>query len=289
MKKQAIVSSVILMGSVVSEVYKSIYDYGKEIIYRDHFYEVGLDRPYRSVQIKNNKGLTLQGYLIEKENANQTLVMLHGYNESSRELIEYIPFFEKLLPDCNILLVDLVAHGNSDGYIRGLAWNDIIDLVYWNRYLIKKYGEEHSIIMYGKGIGANIILNAAGLNKLSQVKAIISEGAFTSVYDYFGYTFGNNKVTMKIASPIIRRAIIDELDIDIKKIDTRKLIKNNKIPTIFVHSQKDRDVYFQSVMELYNNNSSEKDLFPIKTMYLYDTNLKDDYSLVLKLFIAQYA
>lgn len=288
MKKQAIVSSLILAGSVVSEVYKNIYEFGKEIIYRDHFYEVGLDRPYRSVRIKNNKGLSLQGYLIEKEGATKTLVMLHSYNESSRELIEYIPFFERLIPDSNILLVDLAAHGNSDGYIRGLAWNDIVDLVYWNRYLLKKYGDDHSLIMYGKGIGANVILNASSLNKLKNVKAIISEGAFTSVYDYFGYKFGYTKATMKIASPIIRRAVIDELDIDIKKIDTRKLIRNNEIPTIFIHSQKDKDVYFKSVMELYNSNHSEKDLFPIKSMYLYDTDLRSDYSMVLKLFVAQY-
>ena len=58
------------------------------------------------------------------------------------------------------------------------------DLMYFNTYLLQKYGDQHHLIMYGKGMGANTILNASGLGKLKNVDLIISEGAYDNVYHY---------------------------------------------------------------------------------------------------------
>ncbi|MFQ7171810.1 MAG: hypothetical protein ACLRQF_06740 [Thomasclavelia ramosa] len=49
--------------------------------------------------------------------------------------------FKERYPDWNILLVDACAHGQSDGYIRGLGIKDVKDLVCWNEYLLKTYGK----------------------------------------------------------------------------------------------------------------------------------------------------
>ena len=53
----------------------------------------------------------------------------------------------------------------------------------FNKFL-QRYGDNHRIVMYGQGVGANTILNTAGLNKLKNVDLIISEGAYDNAYHY---------------------------------------------------------------------------------------------------------
>ena len=59
--------------------------------------------------------------------------------------------------------------------------------MYFNTYILQKFGDDHHIIMYGRGTGANTILNTAGLGKLKNVDLIISEGAYSDAYHYLGY------------------------------------------------------------------------------------------------------
>ena len=85
-----------------------------------------------------------------------------------------------------------------------------------------------------------------------------------------------------ICGPVIRKVIKDELNADIKKMNTVSLVKKNTIPTVYVHSKVDEDVPFQMVFPLYNHDSSNKLLFPIKEQNLYELKDKgDSYSLSL--------
>lgn len=288
MKKKIILASSILAGAIIYELYKDASNYGREIIYRERFYENSIDRPFTSIKIKNKKGLSMQGYLLEKENVDKTLIILHPYNGSSKDMLPYVYYFEKLINDCNILLIDMIGHGNSDGYLRGLGYDDVDDIVYWNKYLLERYGDNHKLIMYGKEIGGNALLNSAGLNVLKNVQAIISEGACNNIEDYLSYQFTGNKFSLCIVSNIIKNALYKETGKDISKMNTEKLVKYNRIPTLYVHSIRDKEVLFNNVIKLYNSNGGQKQLFPIKYSNLYDINMDDDYSEVLREFIKQY-
>jgi len=294
MRKSLWASSIIaLTASMSGSIAKEAYEYGKKIGYRGSFDEskindLFLKHEIHDIRIKNHKGLLLQGYFIAKENANKTLIVLHSFGQSSLNMEPYIDYFERLLENTNILLIDANAHGNSDGYIRGFGYRDVIDLMYWNTYILQRFGQDHTIIMYGKEMGANTILNAAGMNKLKNVKAIISEGAYGNVYHYLGYSFAKNTKTMHLVAPIIQRAIFDELHQDIRKMNTVKFVKKNNIPTLFVHSKDDQKVNFKNVLELYNHNASFKELFPIKEKYLYQIDESDEYSQTINHFIKDY-
>ena len=163
--------------------------FAKKLLYREHLSKQDQGLVYESlhaqrIKIKNHKGMFLQAYLIEKEHALRTVVCLHGLMKSAYSLQETVKYLETIFEDANILMVDANAHGLSDGYIRGFGYRDIFDLMYFNTYLLQKYGESHRIIMYGKGMGANTILNTSGLGKLRNVDLIISEGAYDTVYHY---------------------------------------------------------------------------------------------------------
>ncbi len=269
----------------IGTAYNISKQFAKKMVYRDYSQQSGLENWYESInakkiRIKNHKDLALQAYLIEKKDPKTTLVCLHPFMKSSKSLTETVQVLGELFSDAQILLVDAFAHGGSDGYIRGFGYNDIFDLMYFNTYLLQKYGEDHKIIMYGHGIGANTILNAAGLGKLKNVELIISEGACDNVYNYLAYRCQKEtSLSQYVCGPVIRQVIKKETGADIKKMDTYKLIKDNFIPTIYVHSKLDEDVSFKTLLNLYNRNKERSFLFPLKERYLFERlKEKDDYT-----------
>lgn len=291
MKKRTIVASTIT-ASTITATMALMNQFSKNILYREHLDEESQVDWYselggEKVKIKNHKNLFLQGYLFEEENAQRTIIGLHGLTQSASSLKDSIAYLKKLFPGSHVLLYDANAHGLSDGYIRGFGYKDVLDLMYFNQFVLQKYGENHHIIMYGKGMGANTILNTSGLGKLKNVDFILSEGAYSTVYHYLGYLCQKDtKISARICRPIVCEMIKKEVNRDIKKMNTVKLVKKNNIPTVYVHSKDDEEVPFKMVFPLYNHDQSIKLLFPIKQKNLYELNgLDDDYSQSLKEFI----
>ncbi len=291
MKKKLAVTTALASTLTASTLTASLAlanQFAKKVLYREHLNKEDQGNWYeklhaQKIKIQNHKGLYLQGYLIEKPEAKRTIVCLHELMASAKSLEKTVEYLESIFKDDHILMIDAHAHGLSDGYIRGFGYRDVFDLMYFNTYLLQKYGENHRLIMYGKGMGANTILNASGLGKLKNVDLIISEGAYDHVYHYLTKKCQREmKVPQYLAGRVIRKVIKNELKIDIKKMDTVELVKKNQIPTVYVHSKNDKDVPFQMVFPLYNHDASNKLLFPIKEEHLYDLKDKQDsYSLSL--------
>lgn len=294
MKKRTVLTSTAVTASTITAGLALIHQFSKKIIYREHLDEDNQEDWYselggEKIKIKNHKKLCLQGYLFEEENASRTVIGLHALKQSSSSLKNMIAYLKELFPHSHILLYDANAHGLSDGYIRGFGYKDVVDLMYFNQYVLQRYGQDHRIIMYGKGAGANTILNTSGLGKLKNVDLILSEGAYSSVYHYLGYLCQKEiKISQNICKPVMRQFIKNELNRDIKKMNAVNLVKKNSIPTIYVHAKDDQEVPFKMVFPLYNHDQSNKLLFPIKQDYLYELmGLEDDYTNSLKEFIKE--
>ena len=291
MKKKTVVTGALastLTASTVTAGLALSKQFARKVLYREHlnkddqiswYEELGAQK----IKIKNHKDMFLQAYLMEKKNAKRTIICLHGLMESARSLKETVLYLQTIFENDNVLMIDANAHGLSDGYIRGFGYRDVTDLMYFNTYLLQKYGEDHHMIMYGKGMGANTILNTSGLGKIKNVDLIISEGAYDTVYNYLAARCQREtKIIRMVCGPVIRNTIKNEIKSDIKKMNTVNLVKNNQIPTVYIHSKVDTDVPFQMVFPLYNHDGSNKLLFPIKEEHLYDLQGKEDsYSLSL--------
>lgn len=266
----------------------------KSIIYRHHKLD---DKPSiletkydaKSVYIKNNKGIKLRGILIETLNAKKTLLILHPFGLEAKDMSLYVPFFKERYPAWNILLIDACAHGQSDGYIRGLGIKDVNDLICWNEYILKNYGEEHKIIIYGKEAGANTALKAASKHLLKNVLTIISDGAYTSAYEILGYRLVKDYKVPKFPTlQMIRRKIKKEIRIDINE-SYPQMLKHNDIPTLFIHMKDDDFVPLEMVYPLYNANRGAKTLFVLKDeKYLYELKEDDEFKKTLKNFLLEY-
>ena len=260
----------------------------KDILYRDHIRKIEFgDERAENVRIQDESQNVLNGFLIEKEGANTTLLMLHGLKQDATSLIDYIPYFEKMLPDANILLVDALSHGMSDGFVRGLGMNDAHSIIIWNKYILKRFGDDQRIIIYGKGAGAVAALTAS--DQLTNVDIIISDGAYRNLIRYLCDSCARRYgVPQRLSEPLIRLQIKHETGMDIVDGNTVNAVAKNQIPTIFVHSKADDDVPFKHVFRIYNKNAGECALFPIKEDHLYDMNPEEAYSKTLDTFVRNY-
>lgn len=266
----------------------------KTILYRHHKEDDKasiLETKYdaKNIYLKNRQGIRLRGIMINEDNADTTLIILHPFGLEAKDMALYVPFFKERYPNWNILLIDACGHGQSDGYIRGLGIKDVNDLVYWNEYLIKTYGKKHQIILYGKEAGANTILKAASKHMLKNVKVIISDGAYTNIYDILGYRILKDyKVPKFPTMKMIKRKIKQEVKLDITE-SYPNLVKHNDIPTLYIHMRNDDFVPLNMVYSLYNANRGNKELFVLKDEhYLYELNETSAFKNTLKDFIDEH-
>lgn len=293
-KKKKIVTSIALFSAVaggISVMSTFVNNMAKSLLYRHHKERDSedLEAEAKSIYIKNSQGIKMRGIFLDEQEANKTLVILHPFALEANDMTLYIPFFKRKIGRCNILLIDALAHGQSDGYIRGMGIKDVEDLVAWNEHLIYNFGKEHQIILYGKETGANTILNAASKHVLKNVSAIISDGAYTSPYDILGYRLVKDYKVAKFPTlSLLKRKIYREVKIDIKE-STVSLVKHNDIPTLYIHMRNDDFVPLNMVYPLYNANRGSKDLFILKDeRYLYELKETDEFKSTLNKFINKY-
>lgn len=241
------------------------------------------------IQIKNRDGETLNGYYFNYQAPN-TMLILHPYGLDAMDMVSYVDFFKTRM-NCNFLLVDVYGHGGSDGEIYRLGGKDQDDLVDWLRYLDQHF--DGNIILFGKEMGANIILNASGkLKEFEQIKAIISDGAYANVKDIISYRLQRDYYIFHFPFVILMRYIIKrKYGIDIHALDSVELVKQNQIPTMFIHTKKDCFVPLKQVFPLYNAARCKKELFVLKdeeSLFQLDQSQGNDYLSVLDMFIKEY-
>ena len=294
MKKKTLIASTITVSALTAS-YQLINHFTKKLLYREKLDKDSQNDWYqelngKKISIENENKLMIQGYLFEEENAQRTIIGLHALDQSSCSLKETVSYLKEMIPQSNVLLYDAHAHGLSDGYVRKFGYEDVEDLVNVQSYVLETWGDQHQIIYYGQGMGANTVLNASGRGLLKNTALILSEGAYTDVYQYLGKRIIKElNIPYFMTAPIIRIIINVEVKKDIKEMDTIQWIKKNEIPTVYIHSKEDRDAPFEMVFPLYNKNASEKFLFPLKHGGLIDHHdFTDSYLSSLKEFVEKY-
>ena len=135
------------------------------------------------VEITANDGITLKGTeYIKDEQINDWVIVLHGYRSNPESVISIgMHISEK---GYNVLIPYMRATGESEGEYIGMGWLDKDDLKCWIDLIIKQ-NNNSNIILHGSSMGAATVLMASGDELPSNVKAIIEDSGYTSVWDIF--------------------------------------------------------------------------------------------------------
>lgn len=239
------------------EEYKKIIHASKDFLSK---------REIEHVTISSRDNLTLHGDYIPADELSDTIVLCHhGYTSTGWDSCSAVAaFFIKEGYDC--LVVDNRAHGKSEGEYVGFGILDRFDSLSWMQYINDRFENKKNIILYGVSMGAATVVMASGFKRLPEnVKAIISDCAFTSPYDVFAHILKRDYhlpefPVMNINDMLCKKTA----GYGFKDYSTLDAVKRTNVPILFIHGEKDDFVPTRMSRENYEACNSPKELLIVE-------------------------
>lgn len=220
--------------------------------------------PCEDVFVTAEDGVKLHGRYFPCKGSDRVALCFHGY--TGEGLSDYACMAEHYYEQgFSLMCVDERAHGKSEGTYIGFGCLDRHDAEQWIKYLIERNGENCEILLHGVSMGGATVLMTSGLDLPKQVKAIISDCAFTSAWDVFSSVL---KTTyhlpafplMHLSDQMARR----KAGYGLRECNALDEVKKSHVPTLFIHGDKDTFVPCSMVYELYEACAAPKELLIVE-------------------------
>ncbi len=218
----------------------------------------------KEVDILSTHNLRLHGYQIENpmKKTNNWVILVHGYMGKACEMVEFAKEF--IARGYNTLLIDLRAHGKSEGKYIGMGWNDRLDLQKWIDKLCFEY-PDCNILLYGISMGAATVMMTIGEKLPANVKIAIADCGYSSVYKQF-------KLLLRTLKPCVAEYLISAASIvakikvgyNFKEASSINQLKKASTPILFIHGDADKFVPFEMLDEVYQAAPEPKEKLIIK-------------------------
>lgn len=200
--------------------------------------------PKEDVWVTSDDGLKLHAFYIPAEVSAKKLVILHhGFTSKAMDNCAHAKFFHD--EGYDVLLLDLRAHGQSEGKYVGFGILDRFDTLKWVRYARQRFGEDCRIVLHGTSMGAATVLMALGLPEIQDsVSAVIADCAYTSPAEIFAHVMKKD-YHVPITDPIIRMNGLYTKRVAGYRFDeysTLDALKDNRVPVLFIHGKEDKFV-----------------------------------------------
>lgn len=218
---------------------------------------------YTDKYINSFDNLKLHGYEVKNETkTNKWAIVVHGYTSEGETVSSKAKHFHDM--GYNVLVPDLRAHGKSEGHYIGMGWDDRLDIINWINIIVKD-NPNSEIILHGTSMGAATVLSTSGESLPSNIKAIIADCSYTSVWDEFTYQL---KALFDLPSfPVMNLSNIVTMikaGYSLKEASPIKQVAKSKTPILYIHGDKDDFVPYYMMDQLYNATSSQKSKLTIK-------------------------
>ena len=199
-------------------------------------------------------------YLPARIPSNRTALLVHGYSADALSMAGFAQHYHEVL-GYNVLLPDNRAHGESEGRHIGFGWVDRLDLSLWIRKAIDLAGPDAGIVLHGVSMGGATVLMASGDPQPPEVKAIVSDCAYSSVWEELRWRLKEDYNLP--AFPVLHSATLIAHALtgrNFRKASALAQVARSHIPTLFVHGDADTFVPFEMVHRLHRACAAEKAL-----------------------------
>lgn len=219
------------------------------------------NQDFEQMEMTSRDGLKLQGYYLEaKEPTNKTVVLAHGYLGRARDMGLFGQYYYETL-GYNVFMADARGHGESDGDYIGFGWDDRLDYVDWVQKLVDEQGPDSEIVLHGVSMGAATVLMASGEKLPENVKAIVADSPYTSVYDLFAYQM--NRMFHIPSIPVLpTTSLVTKMKAGYSLTEASALdqVKKAEVPILYMHGNDDTFVPTRMAEELYENTKSNAEI-----------------------------
>ena len=213
----------------------------------------------QSRYISSEDGLALHGYyLANTANYHRYAIICHGYSGQAKHMNRYAKNFYNM--GYSVLCPDARAHGKSEGNVNGMGYLERRDIIGWINE-IQSNDPYAQIVLFGVSMGGATVLFTSGESDLpSCVKAVVSDCAFTRVYEQIGSAI-RGYVPFLPDFPIVDSAsVMCEIrgGYSFRDASCLSSVSKSKTPTLFIHGSKDSFVPFYMLDDLYDKAGCEK-------------------------------
>ena len=221
------------------------------------------DSNYIDTYITSSDNLKLHAYEVKNENkTDKWAIVVHGYTSEGKLLSSKAKHLYNM--GYNVLVPDLRSHGTSEGNYIGMGWHDRLDIIDWINYIVKN-NPNSEIALHGTSMGSATVLMVSGEKLPSNVKAIVADCGYTSVYDEFSYQL--KQLFNLPAFPIMNFSdVVTHIRAGYCLNDASAInqVKKSTTPILYIHGDKDDFVPYYMMDELYNETNSEKEKLTIE-------------------------
>ena len=221
------------------------------------------DSNYIDTYITSSDNLKLHAYEVKNENkTDKWAIVVHGYTSEGKLLSSKAKHLYNM--GYNVLVPDLRSHGSSEGDYIGRGWDDRLDIIDWINYIVKN-NPNSEIALHGTSMGSATVLMVSGEKLPSNVKAIVADCGYTSVYDEFSYQL--KQLFNLPAFPIMNFSdVVTHIRAGYCLNDASAInqVKKSTTPILYIHGDKDDFVPYYMMDELYNATNSEKEKLTIE-------------------------
>ena len=225
------------------------------------------ETPQEKLEIKAKDDITLRATAYYNKTENQEnhnwVIVAHGYRSKPSWVASIGMHFYKE-KGYNVLIPSMRATEESEGKYIGMSWLDKDDIIGWINKIIEK-DKNAKIILHGSSMGAATVLMASGEKLPSNVKAIIADSSYTSVWDIF-----KSELKARFNLPafplmqMFRLIAIIQAKYDIKEASVIDQVKKSNTPTLLIHGDADDFVPVTMEPEIYKAIPGGKDQLIIK-------------------------
>ena len=216
-----------------------------------------------TVQVQSSDGLKLSGGAVITDPASPLWVIaVHGYRSNHASMSALASYYG--LKGWNALLPDLRGCGDSEGEYIGMGWPDRKDMLQWIDWIIERDADAQ-IVLHGISMGGATVMMTAGEALPSNVKAVVEDCGYTSVWDIFAdemdYLFHLPTFPLlNIASGISSL----RAGYGFSEASALDQIAKAQVPVLFIHGSEDNFVHTDMVYRVYDACPTEKQLLVVE-------------------------
>ena len=197
--------------------------------------------------LTSSDGLQLVADYYPYENSHRYAILVHGYTGNKHQMLDYGKFFHDW--GFNVLTPDNRAHGESQGQWIGMGWLDSYDQLKWINRIVEM-DPDAQITMLGVSMGGATVMMTSGLDLPSNVKCLIEDCGYSSVWDEFANELKvifhlNTWPLLNIADGAAKRTV----GYGLKEASSMNRLENAKVPMLFIHGTADDFVSYSMLDE----------------------------------------
>ncbi len=217
----------------------------------------------REAAVTADDGAVMKGDLVRADNDSHLwALLLHGYSRTRTRVYSLGLYYAQ--KGYNVVMPDLRGPGASGGDYIGMGWLDRKDVLKWIEMIISE-DSEAQIAIHGGSMGAATAMMAAGEKLPGNVKAVVEDCGYTSVFDVFSDVLWDH--ARLPAFPLVYTAELYGrifAGYSFSEASALEQIKKCTVPVLFIHGDSDTFVHTDMVYRLYDACPTEKELLIIE-------------------------